>query len=280
MLDHYDRVTAARDFVQSHLKTQPRIGIVLGSGLTALANEISEAVSIDYRQIPHWPSGRVPGHRGELVTGQLAGTAVAVLSGRAHLYEEFSAAEAAFGIRVLGLMRVRTLILTNASGAVNPNWDAGSLALLSDHINLQGTSSLIGEGSERFGPLFTDLSDAYDPEFRRLAHRSARGLAIPLLQGVYAAVMGPNYETPAEIRYLHSLGADLVGMSTVQETIAARQIGMRVLAISVLANKAAGLGGGKLSHDEVLAMGKHAGGDLVRLLKDLVAQLPAELAAP
>jgi purine-nucleoside phosphorylase len=278
MLDHYDRVIAARDFVQSRLKLQPRIGIVLGSGLGALAKEIDEAVSIDYRQIPHWPSGRVPGHRGELVTGQLAGTAVAVLSGRAHLYEEFSAAETAFGVRVLGLMRTRTLILTNASGAVNANWDAGRLALLSDHINLQGASSLIGEGSERFGPLFTDLSEPYDAAFRRLAHRAARALGIPLVQGVYAAVLGPNYETPAEIRYLRALGADMVGMSTVQEAIAARQIGMRVLAISVLTNKAAGLSGEQLSHEDVLSMGQQASGDLIRLLQQLIPQLPAGVA--
>ncbi len=278
MLDHYDRVIAARDFLESRLKVQPRIGIVLGSGLGALANEIDEATSIDYRQIPHWPSSRVPGHRGELVAGQLTGTAVAVLSGRAHLYEEFSAAEVAFGVRVLGLMRVRTLILTNASGAVNASWTAGKLALLSDHINLQGASSLIGEGSERFGPLFTDLSEPYDAEFRRLAHRAARALNISLVQGVYAAVLGPNYETPAEIRYLRTLGADMVGMSTVQETIAARQIGMRVLAISVITNKAAGLSGEKLSHEEVLSMGKQASGDLIRLLKQLIPQLPTNVA--
>jgi purine-nucleoside phosphorylase len=277
MLDHYDKAIAARDFVQSRLKVQPRAGIVLGSGLGAFANEIEAAVPIDYRQIPYWPTGRVPGHRGELVTGELAGTAVTVLSGRAHLYEEFSAAEVAFGVRVLGLMRVRTLILTNASGAINPNWTPGRLALLSDHINLQGASSLIGEGSERFGPPFTDLTEPYDAEFRRCAHRAARALSIPLVQGVYASVLGPNYETPSEIRYLHRLGADMVGMSTVQETIAARQLGMRVLAISVLTNKASGISPKRLSHEEVLAMGKQAGADLIRLLKEIVPQLPGEL---
>ena len=277
-MDHYDKVIAARDFVQSRVEAQPRIGIVLGTGLGALAKEMSEPASIEYRQIPHFPIGRITGHRGELVTGKLAGVAVAMLSGRAHLYEGFSAADAAFGARVLGLLGVRTLILTNASGAIHTNWEAGRLALLSDHINLQGASSLIGEGSERFGPLFTDLTKPYDAEFRRLAHRVARLVDVPLVQGVYAAVLGPNYETPAEIRYLRTLGADMVGMSTVQETIAARQIGMRVLAISVLTNKAAGLSGEKLSHEEVLAMGKQASGDLARLLKQLVPQLPAERA--
>jgi purine-nucleoside phosphorylase len=276
MLDAYDQVIAARDFLSSRIKAQPRIGVVLGSGLGAFAGELEQPTAIAYPEIPHWPCGRVPGHAGELVVGELAGATIVVFSGRAHLYEGFAAGDTAFGVRVLGAMRERTLILTNASGAVNENWQAGKLALLADHINLQGTSPLIGAGCDRFGPLFTDLSEAYDVELRRLAHNAARKLGIELFEGVYAGLLGPNYETPAEIRYLRAVGADMVGMSTVQETIAARQIGMRVLAISVLTNMAAGVSGAKLSHEEVLAVGQQASGDLARLLKAMVPQLAAD----
>jgi purine-nucleoside phosphorylase len=276
MHDAYDQVIAARDFLSSRIKAQPRIGVVLGSGLGAFATGIEQPVAIAYPEIPHWPCGRVPGHAGKLVLGELAGTPIVVLSGRAHLYEGFAAADAAFGVRVLGAMRVRTVILTNASGAVNENWQAGKLALLADHINLQGTSPLIGAGCDRFGPPFTDLSEAYDAELRKLARGAARKLSIELFEGVYAGVLGPNYETPAEIRYLRALGADMVGMSTVQETIAAHQIGMRVLAISVLTNMAAGVSAAKLSHEEVLAVGQQASSDLARLLKAIAPQLPAE----
>jgi purine-nucleoside phosphorylase len=273
MLDAYDQVIAARDFLSSRIGASPRIGVVLGSGLGAFAGEIEQTAAITYSEIPHWPRGRVVGHEGKLVLGELAGTPLAVLSGRAHLYEGFTALDAAFGVRVLGALRVPTLILTNASGAVTESWRAGKLALLADHINLQATSPLIGVGCDRFGPLFTDLSDAYDAALRRLAHAAARKLGIELLEGVYAGLLGPNYETPAEIRYLRAVGADMAGMSTVQETIAARQIGMRVLAISVLTNMAAGVSGAKLSHQEVLAVGQQASGDLARLLKAILPQL-------
>jgi len=277
MLDAYDQVIAARDFLSSRIKGQPRIGIVLGSGLGAFAGEIEQPTAIAYPEIPHWPCGRVPGHASQLVFGNLTGTPIVVLSGRAHLYEGFSAGDAAFGVRVLGALRVRTLILTNASGAVNENWQAGRLALLADHINLQGTSPLIGAGCDRFGPLFTDLSEAYDAELRKIADARAAKLGIELFEGVYAGLLGPNYETPAEIRYLRAVGTDMVGMSTVQETIAARQINMRVLAISVLTNMAAGVSGAKLSHEEVLAVGQQATGELARLLKAMVPQVAGEI---
>ena len=276
MSDAYAKVIAARDYLRQRFTTQWRVGLVLGSGLGDLGGQGDTAQSIPFRQIPHWPRGQVEGHRGELIASIFADEPVVVLSGRAHLYEGFSATDVAFGVRVLGLLGVNILILTNAAGAIGTAWEPGALALISDHVNMQGTSPLIGDKIDsRFGSTFVDLSEPYDPAFRSAASQTANKLGIHLAEGVYAGVLGPNYETPAEVRHLRAIGADMVGMSTVQETIAARQLGMRVLAISILTNKAAGLSEQKLSHEDVLAAGSRASGDLLRLLLELAPQLPA-----
>jgi purine-nucleoside phosphorylase len=208
-----------------------------------------------------------------VIQGQIGGTAVMVLSGRAHLYEGFSAADVVFGVRVLGLLGIHSLILTNASGTLDKTWTPGRLALIRDHINLQGTSPLVGPGGESFGPRFVDMSEPYDSARRNLARQAAAGQGIDLLEGVYAAVLGPNFETPAEIKYLRTIGADMVGMSTVQETIAARQMGMKVLGISLITNWGSGLSARPLSHEEVLAAGAAARPQLSGLLKEIVTRL-------
>ena len=274
----YDRAATARDFLAARCGHQPKLAIILGTGLGHLTTTIQNPTTIAYDDIPHWPRGSVTGHDHQWIAGLIADVPVAVLSGRTHLYEGFSASEVAFGVRVLGMMGVRSLILTNASGAVNEALQPGSLALIADHINLQGTSPLLGPNDERWGQpfpytSFPDMTDAYDAEYRRLAREAAAQLGFDLPEGVYAGVPGPNYETPAEIRYLRSIGADLVGMSTVQETIAARHMGMRVLGLSVISNLGAGLAADSLSHEEVLSAGESATPRLTALLQELIPRL-------
>jgi len=266
------KAAAAQEFLLQRLSPGAEIGIVLGSGL-ALPEIVENSNTIPYKEIPHWPVGNVEGHGGEVIQGQIGGTAVMVLSGRAHLYEGFSAADVVFGVRVLGLLGIHSLILTNASGTLDKTWTPGRLALIRDHINLQGTSPLVGPGGESFGPRFVDMSEPYDSARRNLARQAAAGQGIDLLEGVYAAVLGPNFETPAEIKYLRTIGADMVGMSTVQETIAARQMGMKVLGISLITNWGSGLSARPLSHEEVLAAGAAARPQLSGLLKEIVTRL-------
>ena len=268
----HSKVVAARDFLSQRLSVRADIGIVLGSGL-ALPEIVEEPATIPYSEIPQWPVGNVEGHGGELIDGRIADTAVTILSGRAHLYEGFSAAGVVFGIRVLGLLGIRSLILTNASGAVNETWPPGRLALIRDHINLQGASPLVGPAGENFGPRFVDMSEPYDSGYRNLVRDAAAGMGMNLLEGVYAAVLGPNFETPAEIEYLRTIGADVVGMSTVQETIAARQMGMKVLGISLVTNWGSGLTARPLSHEEVLAAGASAKPLLSGLLEKILPRL-------
>ena len=272
MSSEHSKVTAARDFLSQRLSAGAHIGIVLGSGL-ALPEIVAGPATIPYSEIPQWPVGNVEGHRGELMEGRIADTAVTVLSGRAHLYEGFSAAGVVFGIRVLALLGIRSLILTNASGAVNETWQPGRLALIRDHINLQGASPLVGPAGENFGPRFVDMSEPYDSGYRTLARDAAARLGINILEGVYAAVLGPNFETPAEIKHLRAIGADVVGMSTVQETIAARQMGIKVLGISLVTNWGSGLTARPLSHEEVLAAGASARPLLSGLLEKIVPRL-------
>ena len=274
----YDRVAEARDFLAARCEPRPKLGIILGTGLGALAKTVEAPSTNPYDNIPHWPRGAVTGHDHQWIVGLIANVPVAVLSGRTHLYEGFSASEVAFGVRVLGMMGVRSLILTNASGAVNEALQPGSLALIADHINLQGTSPLSGPNEERWGrpfpyASFPDMTNAYDAEYRRLARDAAAQLGVDLPEGVYAGVPGPNYETPAEIRYLRSIGADLVGMSTVQETIAARHMGIRVLGLSVISNLGAGLAADSLSHEEVLSAGESAAPRLTALLQKIIPRL-------
>ena len=254
---------------------EPRIGVVLGSGLGGLADALENRVEVPYAEIPGWPPSTAVGHAGVLVLGEVDGVPLAVMRGRAHLYEGISAEQAVFGIRVLGRLGVRSLVVTNAAGAINDAFRPGMLVLISDHVNLQGTSPLVGPNDEELGHRFPDMSDAYDPELRRLAHEAARRLGSELPEGVYAAWLGPQFETPAEIRFMRAAGGDLAGMSTVPEVIAARHMGIRCLGISVVTNMAAGVLPEKIDHSAVLEVGARAAGSLTALLRELVPTLSA-----
>jgi purine-nucleoside phosphorylase len=253
----------------------PTVGVVLGSGLGGLADELAHRVEIPYGDIPGWPASTAIGHAGVLVLGSVAQVPVAVLKGRAHLYEGTTADRAVFGVRVLARLGVRTLVVTNAAGAIDETLEPGQLVLISDHVNLQGTSPLVGPNDDTLGPRFPDMSDAYDPELRAAAREAAGRLGIEVGEGVYAAWLGPQFETPAEIRFMRAIGASLAGMSTVPEVIAARHMGLRCLGISVVTNLAAGVGEGKLGHEEVLAVGAEAQPRLTALLRELLPALAA-----
>ncbi len=265
---------AALQSIRSKTHASPAVGVVLGSGLGAFADELSGAVSIPYSDIPEWPVSTAIGHAGKLVLGNTAGVEVAVLAGRAHLYEGYSPAQAAFGVRVLGRLGVRTIVFTNAAGGINLDYSQGALVLISDHINLQGSNPLLGPNDDTLGTRFPDMSDAYSAECRAIALQTGNEIGIPLAEGVYAAMIGPSFETPAEIRYLRIIGADLVGMSTVPEVIAANHMGIRCLAISCVTNMAAGILPQKINHEEVLETGARVRDTLVRLLNAILPRLP------
>jgi purine-nucleoside phosphorylase len=265
-------IRAAAEFLKSIRLQWPRTAIVLGSAQDSFLDALTDRQEIDYREIPGWPIPTVQGHGGKLITGRAGGREIIVLSGRVHLYEGRSQYEVVFGVRVLGLLGLRNLLLTNAAGGINPIYRPGLLVLISDHINLQGTNPLTGPNDARLGLRFTDMSVAYDPTLRMQAREAAEACQVDLAEGVYAALLGPSFETPAEIRYLRAIGADLAGMSTVSETIAARHMGIRVLGLSTVTNMAAGMQG-ELSHEEVLATGKAAAGDLRKLLEALLARI-------
>src|SRR5580658_3792762 len=249
------------------------IGVVLGSGLGAFANTLDNSTSVPYSEIPGWPQSTAMGHAGKLVTGRIGSTEVIVLAGRAHLYEGYSAAQVTFGIRELARRGVRSMILTNAAGGIDLEYRPGDLVLISDHINLLGENPLTGPNDDSLSPRFPDMSEAYPREYREIAKHAGMELGLTLREGVYAAVPGPSYETPAEIRYLRSIGADLVGMSTVPETIAANHMGMKVLAISCVTNMAAGILNQKLHHSEVMETGERVKDTLVKLLRAVIPQL-------
>jgi purine-nucleoside phosphorylase len=249
------------------------IGVVLGSGLGAFADTLEDAASTPYSEIPGWPLSTAMGHAGKLVTGRIAASEAIVLAGRAHLYEGYSAAQVTFGIRELARRGVRSVILTNAAGGIDLEYRPGDLVLISDHINLLGQNPLTGPNDDSLGPRFPDMSEAYSREYREIAKRAGTELGVALREGIYAAVPGPSYETPAEIRYLRTIGADLVGMSTVPETIAANHLGMKVLAISVVTNMAAGILNQKLHHSEVIETGERVKDTLVKLLRAVIPQL-------
>lgn len=249
------------------------VGVVLGSGLGGFVDALEDCVSTPYAEIAGWPASTAIGHAGKLCEGRLGETHVVVLAGRAHLYEGYTAQQVVFGIRELARRGVRSLVLTNAAGGINLSYKPGDLVLISDHINLMGTNPLIGPNDETLGPRFPDMSEAYAREYRDVAWEAAAGLGIGMREGVYAALPGPSYETPAEIRYLRTIGADLVGMSTVPETIAANHAGMKVLGISCVTNMAAGVLPQKLDHHEVLDVGAKAAATLVALLRRVVPQL-------
>ena len=263
----------AAEFIESRITVEPRVAVVLGSGLGGFADAVENSSIIEYKDIPEWPRSTAVGHAGQLIVGMLAGIPVAVLAGRAHVYEGYTPQQVVYGIRTLDRLGVDSVILTNAAGAVNPQLRPGQLALISDHINLLGVNPLTGPNDEALGPRFPDMSEAYPKRCRDLAREAAKTLCIDLAEGVYAAVPGPSYETPAEIRYLRIVGADLVGMSTVLEAIAANHMGLKVLGVSCVTNYAAGVTDKKLDHAEVLATGERVRDTLTALLKAVVPRL-------
>ena len=264
---------AAQDFLHSILPARPKIAVILGSGLGAFADELTGAISIPYSDIPDWPRSTAIGHAGRLVAGKMNGVDVVVLAGRVHLYEGYTPQQVTFGIRVLGLLGVRSLVVTNAAGGIGSHLGRGGIVLISDHINLQSANPLIGPNDEALGARFPDMTEAYSSAYRAIAHKAAHEFGLKLEEGVYAALTGPSYETPAEIRYLRTIGADLVGMSTVPEVIVANHMGIKVLGISVVTNLAAGISKEKLSHKEVLETGEQVRGKLVQLLKAVLPRL-------
>jgi len=266
---------ALRQAIES-LPARPRAGVVLGSGLGAFAEELSGRIEIPYSEIDGWPPSTAVGHAGKLVLGSLEGVVVAVLAGRAHLYEGYTPSQVVFGVRLLGALGVRSFVFTNAAGGINLDYQRGALVLISDHINLQGANPLLGPNDDSLGPRFPDMSEAYSKRYREIA----RQLDPELKEGVYAAVLGPNYETPAEIRYLRAIGADLVGMSTVPEVIAANHLGAKVLAISCVTNMAAGILPQKIDHEEVLETGRMVRDRLIRLLQAVVPRIVGQALPP
>jgi purine-nucleoside phosphorylase len=270
-------IEAAAGAIRHKNPIEPKVGVVLGSGLGAFADELSDRTEIDYAEIPGWPRSTAVGHAGKLVLGSVDGASLAVLAGRAHLYEGYTTAQVVFPVRVLRRLGVESIIFTNAAGGINLSYSQGALVLISDHINLQGTNPLAGPNDESLGPRFPDMSEAYNKRFRQIARETAAGQGIELAEGVYAALLGPSYETPAEIRALRTLGADLVGMSTVPEVIAANHVGMKVLGISCVTNMAAGIQAQKIHHEEVLETGRRVRGTLIKLLRSIAPRLAKEL---
>ncbi len=262
---------AARELAR-RVHQWPRIALVLGSAQAAFSEALAGRTVIPYGEIPGWPVPRVEGHAGELIVGRSGDRPVAVLSGRVHLYEGWTPQQVVFGVRVMGLLGVKVLILTNAAGAINAAFRPGMQVLITDHINLQGVNPLAGPNDDSLGPRFPDMSEAYDRGLLELARQTARELGMETGEGVYAAMLGPSFETPAEIRFLRTIGADLAGMSTVPEVIAARHMGIRVLAVSTVTNMAAGLQQ-RLSHEEVLETGRTSAAGLCRFLEALLARL-------
>lgn len=271
--DYYEKIQETAAFLRSKTSLTPRIGVVLGSGLGEVAEAVEEAVILPYKEIPHWPSSSVIGHAGRLLLGRIGGTPAAICQGRVHFYEGLSTRELSFPVRVLRAFGADTLVVTNAAGCLRKQWPIPTLMMLTDHINLLGSNPLSGPNDERLGPRFPDMSHVYDVDLRTAARRAASELGIELKAGVYVAVAGPSYETPAEVRMLGILGADAVGMSTVPEVITAVHGGMRVLGISCLTNTAAGLLEGALDHDEVLEHGRAASSDLASLIRKVIAGL-------
>ena len=273
----FDCAESAAKFVFSKSKFRPRIALVLGSGLGAFADEFENASKIPYAKIPHFPRSTAIGHRGQLVVGKVGEIPVAGMQGRVHLYEGYSAKDVAFPIRVFSRMGIKAVILTNAAGGIKHEFVEGQLVVIKDHINLQGVSPLTGPNDDRFGPRFPDMTVAYDRRFREMAVGEGNRNRIALYEGVYAALPGPSYETPAEIRYLRTIGADLVGMSTVPEVIAARHSGIRVLGISCVTNTAAGILDQPLDHKEVLETAERVKTQFIALLKIVIPRIAAEV---
>jgi purine-nucleoside phosphorylase len=271
-MDDFDQVEQAVAHIRQRAGA-PDVAIVLGSGLGDFANALTDAVSFPYDGLPHWPVSRVVGHEGRLVIGTMAGKRVAALSGRAHFYEGHDLRTVTFATRVMGRLGVKVLILTNAAGGINVNLKPGTLMVIDDHLNLLGSNPLVGPNDDRFGPRFPDMTEVYSTRLRGLADAAARALGIPIGHGVYVAVHGPSYETPAEIRYLRIIGADAVGMSTVPEAIVARQMRVEVLGISCISNAAAGVLPQPLDHNEVMEVARRVRGTFAALLGGILERL-------
>src|SRR3954471_7042462 len=251
-MSYYDHVKESADVIRAAAPRVPEIAVVLGSGLGDFAGTLGDAASLPYDRLPHWPGSRVIGHEGRLVVGTVRGRVVAALAGRCHLYEGHDLATVSFAVRAVGLLGVKTLILTNAAGGINTQFTQGALMVIDDHLNLMGGNPLVGANDDRFGPRFPDMTEVYSARLRRVADEAGKAHAMLLPHGVYAALLGPSYETPAEIRYLRAIGADAVGMSTVPEAIVARHMGIEVLGISCITNMAAGVLPQPLDHREVM----------------------------
>jgi purine-nucleoside phosphorylase len=264
---------AAVSAIRERTSVHPAVGVVLGSGLGGFADALADRVEIPYTSLPGWPVSTAVGHAGTLVVGHAAGVPMAVMKGRAHLYEGHPPEKVVFGVRVLARLGIRTLVLTNACGAIDTSLRPGQLVLIADHVNLQGTSPLLGPNDESLGPRFPDMSDAYDPALRAAAREAGARIGVELVERVYAAWLGPAFETPAEIRMMRALGADLVGMSTVPEVLAARHMGVRCLGISCVTNMAAGVVSEPIDHEQVLEVGARAQETLTALLRELAPAL-------
>ena len=271
--DQFSLGDSAAQLILQRTSLRPKIGLVLGSGLGAFADSLSDATGIPYADIPSFPQSTAIGHAGRLVIGNAGQVAVAAMQGRVHQYEGYTAQQVAFPIRVFARMGIEAVILTNAAGGINLGFSQGALVLIRDHINLQGANPLVGPNDDRFGVRFPDMTHAYSRAFREIAREEAARLGIMLHEGVYAALLGPSYETPAEIEYLRRIGADLVGMSTVAEVIAARHMGLNVLAISCVTNMAAGILDQPLSHAEVMETGERVKSTFEALLRALLPRI-------
>jgi purine-nucleoside phosphorylase len=276
--DQFGQAEEAAKFVLDQAPLRPGIAVVLGSGLGSFADDMSGATRIPYAKIPHFARSTAVGHAGQLVLGKIGNCPAIAMQGRLHLYEGYPAQQVAFPIRVFARLGVRAAILTNAAGGINLDYGQGRLVVIKDHINLQGQNPLVGPEDARFGPRFIDMTEAYSRDYRRMAQVAAKKLGIEVPEGVYAALLGPSYETPAEIRYLRAIGADLVGMSTVPEVILARQLGIKVLAISCVTNMAAGVLDQQLNHEEVLATGQRVAGQFTALLREVIPAIAKDIA--
>ncbi len=270
-MSDYENVREAAAFVRDRAPFIPEIAVVLGSGLGDFANGLGGApVSMPYASIPHWPASRVVGHEGRLVVGEVGAKRVAALAGRVHFYEGHDMATIVFATRAMGLVGVKTMIFTNAAGGINTAFSQGALMVIDDHVNLLGTNPLVGPNDERFGPRFPDMTTAYSKRLRRIADDVAHEQSLSLAHGVYVAVHGPSYETPAEIRYMRAIGADAVGMSTVPEVIAARHMGIEAMGISCITNMAAGVLDRPLDHKEVMETAHRVRGQFIALLEGII----------
>jgi purine-nucleoside phosphorylase len=271
--DLYSRAEEAARTIRGRTATEPQIAIVLGSGLGGFADEFEDSVALPYRDIPGFVSSTAQGHVGSLVIGKVEGVPVVAMQGRVHYYEGYSLEEVTFPIRTFKLLGIKTLILTNAAGGIDVQLSQGALMVISDHLNLMGVNPLRGPYDERFGPRFPDMSEVYSRDLQELATEEARALGITARRGIYAALQGPSYETPAEIHMLRAFGADAVGMSTVPEAIIARQMGMKVLGISCITNMAAGISESPINHEEVMETGQKVRESFTQLLRRVIASV-------